>query len=59
MKAVEKGTVFTSIGAKGGSSGRVTLQYRDPSNGLIGIAMVEGVVREGTLLKAEGLSTGI
>ena len=59
MKAVEKGTVFTSIGAKGGSSGRVTLQSRDSSNRLIGIAMVEGVVREGTLLKAEGLSTGI
>jgi hypothetical protein len=59
IKAVEKGTVFTIIGAKGGSSGRVTLQSRDSSNRLIGIATVEGVVREGTLLKAEGLSTGI
>jgi len=59
IKAVEKGTVFTSIGAKGSSSGRVTLQSRDSSNRLIGIATVEGVVREGTLLKAEGLSTGI
>jgi hypothetical protein len=59
IKALETGTVFTSISAKGSSSGRVTLQYRDSSNGLIGIAMVEGVVREGTLLKAEGLSTGI
>jgi hypothetical protein len=59
MKAVEKGTVFTSISPKGGSSGRVTLQSRDPSNGLIGIATVEGVVQQGTLLKAEGLSTGI
>jgi hypothetical protein len=37
----------------------VTLQSRDSSNRLIGIATVEGVVREGTLLKAEGLSTGI
>ena len=59
IKAVENGTVFTSIGAKGGSSGRVTLQSRDSSNRLIGIAMVEGVVQQGTLLKAEGLSTGI
>jgi hypothetical protein len=59
IKAVEKGTVFTIIDAKGGSSGRVTLQSRDSSNRLIGIATVEGVVREGTLLKAEGLSTGI
>ena len=59
IKAVEKGTVFTSIGAKGGSSGRVTLQSRDSSNRLIGIATVEGVVQQGTLLKAEGLSTGI
>ena len=59
IKAVEKGTVFTSIGAKGGSSGRVTLQSRDSSNRLIGIAAVEGVVQQGTLLKAEGLSTGI
>lgn len=59
MKAVEKGTVFTSISAKGGSSGRVTLQSRDSSNRLIGIATVEGVVQQGTLLKAEGLSTGI
>jgi len=59
IKAVEKGTVFTIIGAKGGSSGRVTLQSRDSSNRLIGIATVEGVVQQGTLLKAEGLSTGI
>jgi hypothetical protein len=59
IKAVEKGTVFTSIDAKGGSSGRVTLQSRDSSNRLIGIATVEGVVQQGTLLKAEGLSTGI
>ena len=59
IKAVEKGTVFTSIGGKGGSSGRVTLQSRDSSNRLIGIATVEGVVQQGTLLKAEGLSTGI
>jgi hypothetical protein len=49
IKAVEKGTVFTSIGAKGGSSGRVTLQSRDSSNRLIGIATVEGVVQQGTL----------
>ncbi len=55
MKAVRQGTVFTSILAKGSSSGRVTLQSRDSSNGLIGIATVEGVVRQGTLLKAEGL----
>jgi hypothetical protein len=59
IKAVEKGTVFTIIGAKGGSSGRVTLQSRDSSNRLIGIATVEGVVQQGTLLKAEGLSTGM
>jgi len=59
IKAVENGTVFTSIGGKGGSSGRVTLQSRDSSNRLIGIATVEGVVQQGTLLKAEGLSTRI
>jgi hypothetical protein len=59
IKAVKTGTVFTIIGAKGSSSGRVTLQSRDPSNGLIGIATVEGVVQQGTLLKAEGLSRGI
>jgi hypothetical protein len=55
IKAVEKGTVFTSISGKGSSSGRVTLQSRDSSNGLIGVGTVEEVIREGTLLKAEGL----
>ncbi len=55
MKAVRQGTIFTVIGAKGGSSRQVTLQSRDASNGLIGIATVEGVVQEGTLLKVEGL----
>ena len=59
IKAVKTGTVFTIIDAKGSSSGRVTLQSRDPSNGLIGIATVEGVAQLGMLLKAEGLSTGI
>lgn len=58
IKAVRKGTVFTILGAKGSSSGRVTLESRDSSNGLIGIGTVDGGVQEGTLLKAEGLSTG-
>jgi hypothetical protein len=55
MKTVRQGKVFTTVGAKESSSGRVTLQSRDPSNRLIGIGTVEGVVREGTLLKVEGL----
>ena len=55
MKTVRQGKVFTSISAKESSLGRVTLQSRDPSNRLIGIGTVEGVVREGTLLKVEGL----
>jgi hypothetical protein len=55
MKAVKQGTTFTSISGKGSSSGRVTLQSRDSSNGLIGVGTVEGVIREGTLLKAQGL----
>jgi metacaspase-1 len=55
IKAVKQGTVFTILGAQRGSSGRVTLDSRDSSNGLIGIATVEGDVREGALLKAEGL----
>jgi hypothetical protein len=55
MKTVRQGKVFTTVGAKESSSGRVTLESRDPSNRLIGIGTVEGVVREGTLLKVEGL----
>lgn len=55
MKAVRKGAVFTILGAKSGRAGRVILEYRDSSNGLIGIGTVEGVVQEGMLLKAEGL----
>jgi hypothetical protein len=58
IKAVRKGTVFTSIGDRGSRSERVTLESRDSSNGLIGIGRVDGGVQEGTLLKAEGLSTG-
>lgn len=55
MKTVRQGKVFTVIGAKEGSSGRVTLQSRDFSSRLIGIGTVEGVVQEGTLLKLESL----
>ncbi len=50
MRTVRQGKVFTIVGAKGDSSGRVTLQSRDSSNRLIGIGTVEGVVQEGTLL---------
>jgi len=53
---LNNGTVFTIIDAKGGSSGKVTLRSRE---GLVGVATVEGVAKEGALLKAEGLSTGI
>jgi hypothetical protein len=49
---LDTGTVFTIIDAKG----KVTLRSRE---GLVGVATVEGVVEEGALLKAEGLSTGI
>lgn len=58
IKAVKQGTVFTIIGARGSSSGRVTLKSRDSLNGLIGIGTLDGGVQQGTLLKAEGLSTG-
>ena len=58
MKTVTQGKVFTSIDAKSGSSGRVTLQSRDSSNRLIGIGTVEGNIKEGVLLKLERLSTG-
>ncbi len=53
LAAIDTGTVFSVIGAKGSGSGRVTLQSRD---GLVGIATVEGVVERGALLQvAEGL----
>ncbi len=52
LAAVDSGTVFTVINGKG----KVTLQSRE---GLIGVATVEGVAREGMLLKAQAVSTGI
>ena len=48
LGAIDNGTVFTIIGAKRGSSGKVTLQSRQ---GLIGVATVEGVVEPGALLR--------
>ncbi|MBD1904391.1 caspase family protein [Funiculus sociatus GB2-A5] len=48
LATIENGTVFTIIGAKRGSAGKVTLQSRE---GLIGIATVEEVVKPGTLLQ--------
>ena len=52
LAAIEDGTVFSIINSKG----KVTLRSRE---GLVGVATVEGVAKEGALLKAEGLSTGI
>jgi hypothetical protein len=52
LAAIDDGTVFSIINGKG----KVTLRSRE---GLVGVATVEGVVEEGALLKAEGLSTGI
>jgi hypothetical protein len=48
---LENGTVFTIIDAKGGSSGKVTLRSRE---GLVGVATVEGVAKEGMLLQKVG-----
>ena len=52
LAAIDDGTVFSIINGKG----KVTLRSRE---GLVGVATVEGVAKEGALLKAEGLSTGI
>lgn len=51
LATIDNGTVFTIIGAKGRSSGKVTLQSRD---GLIGEASVEGVAEVGALLRKAG-----
>ncbi len=48
---LDNGTVFTIIDAKGGSSGKVTLRSRE---GLVGVATVEGVAKEGMLLQKVG-----
>lgn len=56
---VNYGSMFTIIGGRGSRSGRVTLESRDSSNGLIGIGTVDGGVQEGTLLKVERFPTGI
>lgn len=48
MAALDTGTVFNIIDAKGNVSGKVTLRSRD---GLIGIGTVEGVVQPGVLLR--------
>jgi len=45
---VDDGTVFTIIGGSQRSAGKVTLKYRD---GLVGNAIVEGVVKVGALLQ--------
>ncbi len=45
---LDNGTVLTIINDRGASSGKVTLQSRD---GLIGEATVEGVAKEGMLLR--------
>ena len=52
LAAIDDGTVFSIING----NGKVTLRSRE---GLVGVATVEGVAKEGALLKAEGLSTGI
>lgn len=48
LEAIDNGTVFSAIVSQGGSSGKVRLQSRE---GLVGIATVEGVVKEGMLLR--------
>jgi hypothetical protein len=48
---LDNGSVFTIIDAKGGSSGKVTLRSRE---GLVGVATVEGVAKEGMLLQKVG-----
>ncbi|MCA1992525.1 MAG: caspase family protein [Coleofasciculus sp. S288] len=52
LGTIDNGTGFNAIDG----SGRVTLHSRD---GLVGIATVQGGVEPGTLLKVEGITTGI
>jgi hypothetical protein len=48
VEDVDDGTEFTIIGASGRSAGKVTLKSRD---GLVGEAIVQGVVKPGALLQ--------
>lgn len=48
LATIAQGTVFTVVGDKKGTSGRLMLQSRE---GLLGVATVEGVVEPGALLQ--------